>query len=67
MPRDKEATIVINGVLLTNAQSMAVRMAVEGMRSRLADTESGYREALGPLGDSWAERLTEVSRAIHRA
>lgn len=53
MPTDRESTIVINGVTLTEAQSMTVRVAVQNFSSfcqdGLGDDETGKAIARGYL------------------
>lgn len=53
-----EATITINGVILTSAQALSVRVAVTGMRIDLADPE--HMVALGEIGPHYDARLSEV-------
>lgn len=62
----KEADIVINGVPLTFAQSMALRVAVSNMLMELADPESEYAEDLGSIGPLCQARLSEVQDIIVR-
>lgn len=67
----READIVINGVRLTMAQSMAVRVAVANFLMELASDErqddlegQTYMEALGPIGPAYQARLSEVQNII---
>jgi hypothetical protein len=62
MEQRKEATIVINGVTLNDAQSMSVRVAVTNFLWDLHDPE--HRKALGKIGDSYQARLHEVEQII---
>jgi len=57
-----EATIIINGVRLSNAQSMAVRVAISTMRIGLTDPEG--RKALGRIAKGYNLRLSEVENII---
>lgn len=61
----EEADIVINGVTLTYAQSMSVRVAVTDFRYDLADLE--HRKQLGKIGDLYNDRLKEVEKLIIKA
>jgi len=58
----REAEIVINGVRLTDAQSMTLRVAVTNFAMELAEPE--YLEALGPIGPLYRERLDELQHII---
>lgn len=58
----READIVINGVTLTHAQSMSVRVAVTGMLIELADPE--HMDNLGQIGPLYRARLVEVQDLI---
>jgi hypothetical protein len=62
MKQPKEAVIVINGVRLTFAQAMAVRVAVAGFLHDLADPE--HMAGLGGIGPLYQARLSEVQEAI---
>jgi hypothetical protein len=57
-----EATITINGVELNSAQSMAIRVAVAGMLTELA--EPAHRQKLGEIGPLYQARLGEVQELI---
>lgn len=71
-PREhREADIMINGVPLTFAQSMAVRVAVADFLSQLASDErfpdldgQTHMEALGEIGPLYRARLSEVQDII---
>jgi hypothetical protein len=54
-----EADIVINGVTLTFAQSMTVRVALGMFGITIAHGGPVY-EQLGALGDNYRDRLDEV-------
>lgn len=54
----REPTIFVNSVLLTNAQAIAMRVAVTGMRIDLSDPER--MAALGEIGPAYDARLSEV-------
>lgn len=56
----READIVINGVTLTHAQSMAVRVAVTSFLVDLPDRLVD----LGPIGPLYQARLGEVQDII---
>lgn len=58
----KEATITINGVTLSHAQAMSVRVAVTSFRFDLADPEQA--ELLGEIGKLYDARLIEVERLL---
>jgi hypothetical protein len=62
---DLEPEIVIAGVLLTEAQSMAVRVAVGSMLLDLAAPE--YMRDLGEIGPLYQSRLYEVQLLMHGA
>jgi hypothetical protein len=70
-PTHREADIVINGVRLTFAQSMSVRVAVSSFLMELASDERDpdlggqtRMEALGPIGPLYQARLSEVQDII---
>jgi len=54
----REPEIVVNGVRLTEAQALAVRVAVTSFRMGLTDPE--HMAALGPIGPLYDARLAEV-------
>ena len=58
----READIVISGVPLTPAQSMAVRVAVTDFLHVLADAE--HMKALGAIGPAYRACLGEVQDLI---
>lgn len=53
-----EPRIQIGSRVLTDAQAMAVRVAITGFHAE-TDAE-GCREALGPIADAYHARLGEV-------
>lgn len=57
-----EAAITINGIPLTSAQSMAVRVAVTQFHLECSDPE--IREGLGPIADAYLDRLSEVLKVM---
>jgi hypothetical protein len=58
----READIIINGVRLTNAQSITVRVAVTDFQEQLADEE--HFRLLGPIGPAYRARVSEILRLI---
>lgn len=58
----KEAEIVINGVYLTFAQSMTIRVAVAHMLTDLSDPE--YMKDMGEIGELYRKRLREIQDMI---
>ncbi|MDP3727574.1 MAG: hypothetical protein Q8R35_02960 [bacterium] len=58
----KEARIVVGGVQLNSAQSMAVRVAVSSMLLELTDQE--HRRELGEIAEGYEARLGEVQALI---
>jgi predicted protein tyrosine phosphatase len=58
----QEASIVVNGIKLSNAQAMAVRVLLTKAYGELQYTE--LLEALGEIGPLYKERCGEVLRAI---
>lgn len=59
----KEATISVNGHLLTEAQSMATRVAVTSFLMQLRNR--AFAESLGQLGIRYNEDLTAVQAMIN--
>ncbi len=59
-----EAKITINGIELTEAQSMSVRTAVANSLMNLSDEK--FMEDMGPIGPPLQQRLSEVQKAIFR-
>ena len=57
-----EATITINGTLLTQAQAMSLRVAVSSFRMELDDPE--MMEGLGEVGKLYDEQLIEVEQLL---
>ena len=64
MARTTEPNITINGVPLTDAQAMAVRVAVVDFLYDLADAE--HMAELGEIGPLYRARLSEVQEIMHR-
>lgn len=58
----KEPTVIINGVLLTNAQAMTLRVALTGFWSEVSDPE--YSKALGPIGPKYEKAASEIWRIM---
>lgn len=54
----RESRIEINGRRLTEAQAMAVRVAITGFHMETAEPKS--RKDLGPIADAYHARLGEV-------
>lgn len=59
-----EADITINGVHLSRAQSMSVRVAIGQMLLSVREPE--FAADLGPVAALYEERLAEVERIIIR-
>lgn len=57
-----EPSISINTHYLTDAQAMAVRVAITSFHAETAD--EGCREELGPIADAYHLRLSEVLKLI---
>lgn len=57
-----EPEIQINGITLTYAQAMSVRVAVTSFRWDLSNSE--HRKALGRIGDLYDMRLAEVENIM---
>lgn len=57
-----EPYISINGVPLTAAQAMTVRVAVGSFILELQDED--YVKDLGPIGPLYRERLGEIARLL---
>ena len=57
-----EPTIVINGKQLTEAQAMAVRVAVSDFLAQLTDKD--FMKSLGAAGPMYQARLAEVQRLM---
>ena len=58
----KEAHVVVNGVVLTVGQSLSLRVAVAHFLYDLSD--AAYRKELGPIGDKYRERLSELQTLL---
>lgn len=61
---EREATIVVNGTTLTEAQSMTLRVALGSFLIDLGDPE--YMAALGPIGALYQGVAYEVQALILR-
>ncbi len=57
-----EAKIQVGDYVLSEAQSMAVRVAVSTFLGQLADET--FVEDLGPIGPAYKARLAEVERIM---
>jgi hypothetical protein len=57
----REPTITVNGVTLTEAQAMSVRVAVTSFRMEL---HGGYDKVLGEIGPLYDARLYEVEKLM---
>lgn len=55
-----EAKIVIEGIELTGAQSMAVRLAVDAFRDRMQSEGLGEDERGRAMSSAYAKRADEV-------
>lgn len=60
----KETTIVINGVLLTDAQSMTVRVALESFAGDLVSDGLGDDKIGKQITKAYLERISEVRSAM---
>lgn len=59
-----EATITVNGVELSFAESLAVRVAVTSFRMQVNDTET--KELLGPVSQGYDNQLAHVEELMRR-
>ena len=57
-----EPQIQIGGYVLTEAQAMAVRVAITDFHAQICDDEEFI--ALGPIADTYRDRLHEVIKII---
>ena len=57
-----EPTITINGVFLTQAQAMTVRVAIENFA---IDLTGELKEEIGGIGQSYLERIAEIRKAMY--
>lgn len=57
-----EAKIQIGDYLLTEGQSIAVRVAVTNFLMELSDAD--FKRDLGPIGDAYELRLKEVLKVM---
>lgn len=57
-----EPNIVIDGVALTNAQSMSVRVAITLFHMQCSEEE--YRTEMGSIADGYRARLAEVIKIM---
>lgn len=64
MSEHSEAKIQIGDCVLTEAQSITVRVAVTNFLMELDDSE--FREGLGPIADAYAARLKEILKIMVR-
>lgn len=62
----KEAHIVVNGVTLTEAQSMAVRVAIESFDSDLRADGLGKDETGAAISKAYMERIEEIRSALYQ-
>lgn len=62
MTRHEEPNVVVNGVELNTAQSMALRVAVGSMLQELADKD--YMVLIGEIGPLYQARLREIERIM---
>lgn len=63
----KEAEVFINGIRLTNAQSAALRCALESFASDLSDEGLGDDPMGKAISRAYLERLDEIRRIILRS
>lgn len=66
MPRSSEALVTINGVNLSNAQSIALRMAVLNYLNDLINNGLGDDEVGKALTAAYIERLKEIEIVMHK-
>ena len=64
MPR--EAKIEINGVRLTQAQSMTLRVAIECFQHELLIEKLGDDEMGQRMQKAYSERAVEITNLIHK-
>lgn len=57
-----EPDVVINGIRLNTAQSMALRVAVSGQVMLLDDPK--YRAGLGIIADAYQARFQEIEKIM---
>lgn len=62
----REAEIVINGVKLTEAQSMAVRCAIESFDSDLTSNGLGEDDLGKSITKGYRDRLKEVRAPLYK-
>ncbi len=62
MAEFREPTITINGVSLTTAQAMTVRVALQNFAMELSDPE--FKEAVGEIGPLYLARIGEINRLM---
>jgi hypothetical protein len=58
-----EASITVNGVALTFAESMTMRVALGSFLMYVSDPETAGK--LGPIADGYREQLQSISRILH--
>lgn len=62
-----EATITINGVMLSTAQSAAVRCAIENMSMELSEPDAlGADDTGRAIAESYKARITELRALLYR-
>jgi len=66
MPTDRESDITINGVPLTNAQAMTVRVAIENFASDLREDGLGKDEVGVAICQGYLARIDEIRRLIFK-
>lgn len=64
MRKHKEPRIIINGIELTEGQSMTVRVAIGSMQFTLNNPH--YLNDLGPIGPLYIMRLNEIQNLINK-
>jgi len=66
MPRDREPSIEVNGVALTTAQAMTVRVAIESFASDLQGGGLGDDEHGKAMTAAYRARIDEIREIIFR-
>ncbi len=66
MPNDREPIISVNGTLLTDAQAMTVRVAIENFASDLLGGSLGDDEHGVKMTQGYMARIREIREAIFR-
>ncbi len=62
----KEAHVVINGVTLTEAQSMAVRVAIESFDTHLRADGLGNDEMGVAIANGYMARISEIRTVLYK-